>query len=36
MVHGLAVPATDEAPAAHLMAAACGDGHIRIYDLEKV
>lgn len=36
MIHGLAVPPTDDAPAAHLVAAACGDGNICIWDLEKV
>ena len=36
MIHGLAVPPNDNAPVAHLVAAACGDGNIRIWDLEKV
>lgn len=36
MIHGLAVAPTDDAPAAHLVAAACGDGNIRIWDLEQV
>lgn len=36
MIHGLATPPTADCPAAQLVAAACGDGTISIWDLDKV
>lgn len=36
MVHCLATPPTAECPAAQLVAAACGDGTVAIWDLDKV
>lgn len=36
MIHCLAAPPTADCPAAQLVAAACGDGTIAIWDLDKV
>ncbi|KAL3150547.1 hypothetical protein ABBQ32_000361 [Trebouxia sp. C0010 RCD-2024] len=35
MIHGLATPPSADCPAAQLVAAACGDGTITIWDLDK-
>lgn len=36
MIHCLATPPTADCPAAQLVAAACGDGTVAIWDLDKV
>lgn len=36
VIHGLATPPTADCPAAQLVAAACGDGTVTIWDLDKV
>ena len=36
MVHSLATPPKSDPPAAYLVAAACGDGTIAIWDFDKV
>lgn len=36
MIHALAVPPTSDSPAAQLVAAACGDGTVSVWDLDKV
>lgn len=36
MIHCLAAPPTADCPAAQLVAAACGDGTVAIWDLDKV
>jgi len=36
MIHSLAIPPTSDCPATQLVAAACGDGTIAVWDLDKV
>ncbi len=36
MIHSLAVSSSSEGPAAQLVAAACGDGTVTVWDLDKV
>ena len=36
MIHNLAVAPTADCPAAQLVAAACGDGTVVVWDLDKV
>jgi len=36
MIHSLAVSSNSECPAAQLVAAACGDGTVAVWDLDKV